>query len=93
MNTATAMLSNGEMYDVIADIVGDETSLEFCTLTSYYLDGNDLDTAMRANGTHWETINELTSEVDEKAREKLKEKQAVNEDTSGASNSDSALYE
>jgi hypothetical protein len=74
MSTATALLSDGEMYDVIVDVVGDETSLEFCTLTSYYIDGNDLDAAMRANGTQWDTINELTSEVDGKAREKLKEK-------------------
>lgn len=88
MNTATAMLSSGEMYDVIVDVVGDETSLEFCTLTSYYIDGNDLDTAMRANGTQWETINELTSEIDEKANKKLKQKQETIENTSGEEESE-----
>lgn len=81
MNTATAMLSDGEMYDVIVDVVGDETSLEFCTLTSYYIDGNTLDAAMSENGTRWDVINELTSEVDEKASEKIEEKQTTGENT------------
>lgn len=75
MSTATALLSDGEMYDVIHEAVGDETSLEFVTLTSHYIDGNDLSTAMRANGTNWDEINELTNKVDELAKQKLNDKQ------------------
>jgi len=68
-NTSTALLGRGKLYDVIVDVVGDETSLEFCTLSSYYLDDNDLDTAMRANGTHWDDTQPLVEEVDERAKE------------------------
>jgi hypothetical protein len=66
-NIDTTLLGSGEMYDLIVDVVGNETSLEFVTLTSYYLDGNDLDTAMRANGTDWRTIKPLVEEIEERA--------------------------
>lgn len=74
-NTATALLSDSELYDVIIDVVGDETSLEFCTLTTHYIDGNDLDTAVRANGMLWEDVKPLAREVDEQATAKLNAKQ------------------
>jgi|GEM_PF-3439894 len=71
-----ALLSHGEKYDLLVDVVGDETSLEFCTLSSYYLDGNDLDTAMRANGTNWNDIKPLTDEFKKRAEKRRAKKRA-----------------
>lgn len=73
------LLSNGELYDIIVEVVGDETSLEFCTLSDYYLDDNDLDLAMRSHGTDWATISPLIDEVEAKAKAKRKQKRAVGE--------------
>jgi hypothetical protein len=70
MGDDTVFLSDGEMYDLIVEVVGDETSLEFCTLSDHYLDDNDLDLSMRANGTTWEDIQPLVDEIEEKASEK-----------------------
>jgi len=66
---ASMLLDESELYDVIVDVVGDETSLEFCTLVDYYLEDNDLDLCMRAHGTDWDTIKPLVEDVDEKAQE------------------------
>ena len=75
MNTATSLLPDDEMRGVIEEVVGDDTSAEFITLTSHYIDGNGLTVAMRAHGTNWDEINELTSKADELAKQKLCEKQ------------------
>lgn len=72
-NTATALMHDGDLYDLTVEVVGDETSLEFVTLSDYYLDNNDLDLAMRANGTDWETIKPLVDEIDSKAQERMTE--------------------
>lgn len=74
MSVDTTLLGDGEMYDLIVDVVGDETSLEFCTLSEHYLDGNDLDISMRANMTDWEDIKPLVNEVEERAAELRKKK-------------------
>lgn len=69
----TTFLRDGEMYDLIVDVVGDETSHEFITLTEYYLDNNSLDTAMRANMADWSDIKPLVDEIEERATEARKE--------------------
>lgn len=63
----TVFLGDGEMYDIIVDVVGDETSLEFCALSDYYLEDNTLDAAMRLNGVSWSDIEPLIDEVEDKA--------------------------
>lgn len=68
------LLSHGEKYDLIVDIVGDEGSLEFCTLVDFYLDDNGLDVSMRANGTSWSEIKPLIDEFEERAKEMRAEK-------------------
>lgn len=65
----TNFLDDGELYDLIVEVVGDEASLEFCTLIDIYLDGNGTDASMRANGTDWTTIRPLIAEMEEKAQE------------------------
>jgi len=66
----TTLLRDGQMYDIIVDVVGDETGLEFCTLVDYYLEDNDLDLCMNVYGTHWEDIKPLIDEIEERAAEK-----------------------
>ena len=70
MTLDTTLLSDAEMYDIIVDVVDDETSLEFCTLTAYYLDDNGLDVSMRAHGTNWRDIKPLLDEIEERAEER-----------------------
>jgi len=70
MSVDTTLLDDGEMYDLIADVVGDETSLEFCTLSEYYLHGNDLDVCMRAHMTDWTDIKPLLDEIEERAEKR-----------------------
>lgn len=70
MSLHTTLLDDGDMYDIIVEAVGDETSLEFCTLVDHYLEDNDLDLCMRANGTSWDDIKPLTDEVERLAAEK-----------------------
>lgn len=75
-NTAATptMLSHGEEYDLIVDVVGDEDSLEFATLSAHLLDGDSLDASMALYGTNWEDINPLLEEYEENARELRKQK-------------------
>lgn len=68
------LLSDGELYDIIVDVVGDETSLEFCALSDYYLQDNTLDAAMQINGVDWNTMQDLVDEVEERAAEKRERK-------------------
>ena len=69
----TTFLRDGEMYDLIVDVVGDETSHEFATLTEHYLDDNSLDIAVRANMTDWDEIKPLVDEIEERATKARKE--------------------
>lgn len=63
----TVFLGDGEIYDIIVDVVGDETSLEFCALSDYYLEDNTLDAAIELNGVCWSNVEPLIDEVEEKA--------------------------
>jgi len=60
-------LGDGEMYDIIVDVVGDETSLEFCALSDYYLEDNTLDAAIELSGVRWANVEPLIDEIEEKA--------------------------
>lgn len=82
-NADVVLLSNGELYDIIVEVVGDETSREFCTLSDYYLEDNDLDLAMRSHGTDWDTISPLIDEVEAKAKAKREQKRADAEEVGG----------
>jgi hypothetical protein len=74
MHNGAVFLSDGEMYDIIVDVVGDETSLEFCALSDYYLEDESLDAAMKMNGVLWDDMEPLIDEVEEKAKALREEK-------------------
>lgn len=74
MGDDTVFLSDGELYDIIVDVVGDETSLEFCALSDYYIEDNNLDAAMRTNGVLWSDIDPLINDVEEQASALREEK-------------------
>lgn len=84
-NINVVLLSDSELYDIIVDVVGDETSLEFCTLSSYYLDDNTLDASMELHGTHAEDINPLIDEVEERAAEYREQQREQNQAQEGSS--------
>jgi len=64
----TTLLDDDTLYTIIANVVGDETSREFCTLTEHYLNDSNLDTAAQAHGTDWNTIKNLADEIETQAR-------------------------
>lgn len=70
MTLQTTALSDAEMYDIIVDVVGDERSLEFCTLTAYYLDDNSLGASMWEHGTNWRDIKPLLDDIEERVEER-----------------------
>lgn len=74
MHSETVFLTDGEMYDIIVDVVGDETSLEFCALSDYFIEDESLDAAMSMNGLLWDDIEPLIEDVEEKATELREEK-------------------
>lgn len=63
-------LSDTDLYDLIVEAVGDETSLEFCALTEWLIDGNDLDLVCRAWGMSASDLRESRKEIERLAAEK-----------------------
>lgn len=68
-NSSTTFLSDDELYDIIVDVVGDDTSREFCALQDYFLRDNDADLALRAHGIDPDRMMDLIDEVEQQAKD------------------------
>lgn len=76
-NSETILLDDGEVYDIIVEVVGDENSLEFCALVDLHLEDRDMDAALAMNGLTYHDLRPLVDEVEEKATELREQKRST----------------
>lgn len=70
-DVSTTLLSDDELYDIIVDVVGDDTSREFCALQDHFIRENDAQLVIQTYGVDADDFMDLVDEVEDRAETKL----------------------